>query len=324
MAQTDHDYLKQFPQLKGRELLAGDGHSIKHATHAEKSAKGRYLPSETLYVLDLHTGLSRSMAPVGDTTRKGNDWKALKNSLEEFKKELPGAAGAPILIYDRAGSDLQFWTEQKLMKDGIEGIVRLKKNMVPLIKEPVKFDRGAPINTGIIEEYMTGFNNTCTMRLIHYRDPESETEYHFLTTNSDLPPGLIAWLYFLRWRIEKVFDVYKNIYREQKAWATSPGAQIIQSSSISALHNILVHLRVVIKQDHQLEEEKLKDKRLRWIKAREEKAAELGRSLHPLTYSHPIMQLSAQFVRSVRNTFSRAETIRALLPIFKRALAVYI
>jgi IS4 transposase len=42
--------------------------------------------------------------------------------------------------------------------------------------------------------------------MVRYRDPETGTVYDFLTSVTDLEPGLIAALYLARWRIEKVFD----------------------------------------------------------------------------------------------------------------------
>jgi len=65
------------------------------------------------------------------------------------------------------------------------------------------------------------------MRRVRYCDPETENEFEFefLTTVRDLPPGTIALLYLLRWRIGQVFDTGKNkteSSRESAGWRFCP------------------------------------------------------------------------------------------------------
>lgn len=42
----------------------------------------------------------------------------------------------------------------------------------------------------------------------------------FITSDTVLSPRVIALLYFMHWKIEKGFDVYKNKLNAQKSWAT--------------------------------------------------------------------------------------------------------
>ena len=80
------------------------------------------------------------------------------------------------------------------------------------------FDKDDPVNTGVMADYNGGFTNTLsTMRIIEYIDPETGEEMTFFTTiNRKIFPGVICWLYFLRWRIEKSFDCFKNSLGEKK------------------------------------------------------------------------------------------------------------
>ena len=66
------------------------------------------------------------------------------------------------------------------------------------------YDAQAPENLGVVSDQMVGFNNATMMRLMTYRDPETGQLFEFLTTNTSLPPGLIAWLYLQRWRLESL------------------------------------------------------------------------------------------------------------------------
>ena len=49
-------------------------------------------------------------------------------------------------------------------------------------------------------------------------DPETEEEIAFYSTLPiSIRPGVICWLYFLRWRIGKAFDCFKNALGEKKS-----------------------------------------------------------------------------------------------------------
>ena len=319
------DYLKQFPELNGRHVFAADGHTIHHACHAARNAKGNHVPSESVFMLDLRLGLVRSVAPVSGPARKGHDWRAMKTAFPQMRETLGATVKPPIMIYDRACPDLQFASEQILTAElKTEFIIREKKNMLPTIQQPLEFNNDLEVNTGVTAVYMVGFNNTITMRKICYTNPEDGRSYVYLTTNQDLQPGVIAWLYFLRWRIEKVFDLFKNRYCEKKSWATTQHAQIIQSTSTAATHNILMFMKHILDRDFDISEIKLEKKRQAALKQREKAAVENGRQIHPLTYTHPIMQLSAQFIREVEKSFRSGIPWQALLPKFRVAMSAYL
>ena len=64
--------------------------------------------------------------------------------------------------------------------------------------------------------------------------------FEFITTEYTLPPGWIAFLYRLRWNIEKVFDEFKNKLSEIKSWATSATAKELQAQLLCLTHNLLL------------------------------------------------------------------------------------
>ena len=319
------DYLKQFPELNGRHVFAADGHTIQHACHSAKNAKGNFVSSESVFMLDLRLGLVRSVAPVSGSSRKGHDWRAMKMAFPQMRESLSKTTKPPIMIYDRACPDLHFASEQILTtKLKTEFIIREKSNMLPIIQQPLEFNKDIELNTGVTAVYMVGFNNTITMRKVCYTNPEDGRSYVYLTTNQDLEPGVIAWLYFLRWRIEKVFDLFKNRYCEKKSWATTQHAQIIQSTSTAAAHNILMFMKHILDRDFDISEVKLEKKRQAALKKRTKVAEKNGRQIHPLTYAHPIMQLSAQFIREIEKSFRSGKSWKALLPKFRKVMSTYL
>lgn len=64
----------------------------------------------------------------------------------------------------------------------------------------------------------------------------------YTTLGNDVRPGLICWLYFRRWRIDKVFDCFKNAFEMTKAWATKNRATQIQAHFICLVYNFIQFL----------------------------------------------------------------------------------
>jgi hypothetical protein len=103
-----------------------------------------------------------------------------------------------------------YWLKAKHCQ-GIRIVTRLKDNMKPMAKIPLAFDRLDKVNTGVTGFYAVSFNNTVGhMLMVEYTDPETGQQYSYITTMENVRLGVIAWLYKLRWNIEKVFDVFKN------------------------------------------------------------------------------------------------------------------
>ena len=99
------------------------------------------------------------------------------------------------------------------------------------------------------------------MRPVTYKDPLTGKIYRFITNELTLPPGLIAFLYKLRWDIEKIFDQVKNKLLEQKAWAKSATAKTQQAHFITLAHNLMVLLNHQIETEEGIADEKSQRKR---------------------------------------------------------------
>jgi putative transposase len=67
-----------------------------------------------------------------------------------------------------------------------------------------------------------------SLRLVHYRDPETEKEYVFLTNREDLPALAVADLYRQRWQIETFFRWIKQNLKIKAFYGTSENAVLIQ------------------------------------------------------------------------------------------------
>jgi hypothetical protein len=325
---AEEDLLALFPELSDRSVWAVDGHQIEHACHAMRDSKGRFVSVNTLYLLDLHTGLLATLAPVQGNGTYSHEMPVFRAAARAWLKQgRQRARGAmPIFVNDPAFIDNPFWSRASQMRQcGAAMITLLKENMNPEKGVLLTFDRLDEVNRGVDGDLKVVFSNGITMRLVIYTDPETGECYHFLTTCFDLRPGVIAWLYFLRWRIEKVFDTSKNKLEEKKAWANGKVAQEIQGHFLALTHNILVLFRHYLSTRHHADEEKLKRKRDAALKKRVEAAGKKKRRLHPLTFRLPsIVQLSLQFIRSIRNLIAAKATLKATLPQITAMLTAYL
>ena len=63
------DLLSTFPELKGWEVWAADGHKIEHATHDPRNQKDQYAPVNGIYKLDIRTGWADFLALAKPTAR---------------------------------------------------------------------------------------------------------------------------------------------------------------------------------------------------------------------------------------------------------------
>ena len=82
----------------------------------------------------------------------------------------------------------------------------------------------------------------------------------YSTLNRNIRPGLICWLYFLRWKVEKAFDCFKNDLGEKKAWATGKNALQIQGKCICIIYNFILFLSETIQKTHHCKDKKAEKK----------------------------------------------------------------
>jgi len=316
------DFLADIPRLAEVEVIAVDGHEIEHPQHASKNAKGMFTSVKTIYQINLHNGLSLPLARVGEDGLKAHEWPAFKRLLAERIKTRK--VHTPLLyVLDRAYVDIAFW--DGLCKKNVFMITRYKENMNPMMKHPIPYDRKDLRNRGVTGCFLLGFAGLGSAYLIEYTDPETGTEYKFITTAMQLQPGEIAWLYFCRWRIEKTFDTFEHNLEEDKAWATGSTAQLQQSYFISMGYNFLRFIEQILDRKHDMKDEKVIRKYQQQLNRRQKKAAENGMTLSPfISASRRMAKLSLQYIRCFRKHFFGQSPPEVYLPDFQKALFAYL
>jgi hypothetical protein len=323
------DLLQLFPELRDRRVWAGDGHKIQHACHALRDSKGRQVAPNTLYLLCLHSGLMFNLAAVQGDGRYRHEMPVFRQALPEFlRKEFSQGKGQrpPLFILDPAFVDHQFWEQYSQLREcGALMITRAKDDIAPKHFAPRSFDRDDPVNLGVDADCLVTFAGGQKMRLIQFADPETGICYQFLTTDLELRPGVIAWLYLLRWRIEKVFDTSKNKLEETKAWANGEVAHQIQGHFLALTHNLLVLFRGLLESNFGMRDQKVEEKRRHHLEQREKTAQAQGRQLHPLHWKMPlIVQLSLQFIRTLRNQILAKVSFHKALAQIRAMLVAYL
>lgn len=316
------DFIADIPKLADVKVIAVDGHEIEHPQHAAKNAKDKFTTVKTIYQMDMHTGLALPLLRVGEDGLKAHEWPPFKRLLSEQIKA--SKRHSPLFyVLDRAYVDIAFW--DRVRKSNVFMVTRFKENMHPMMKQPVDFDRTDPRNAGVTGCFLLSFAGLGMAYLIEYTDPESATEYKFISTATQLQPGEIAWLYFCRWRIEKTFDTFERDLEEDKAWATGNTAQLQQACFISMAGNFLRYISQMLDIHHGLRDEKVVRKYQRHLDKRQAMAAEKGRCLSPfLDASRRMAKLSLQYIRCFRKHFFKRSPPETYLADFGPALWAYL
>lgn len=316
------DHLADFPELADWNVLAADGHAVEHAEHAARDERGRHVADAGVYTLDLRTGLTAFLRPVAGAGHHAHEWPAFKSSLQRLRPAL-----RTLWLTDRAYIDNGSWA--RFRKRGIYQITRLKENMYPIEDQTLPFDRRDPVNAGVTRFARVHFHGVPGFfLLVSFRDPETQQRYRFL---SSLPetfrPGLIAWLYLLRWKIEKLYDTFKNKLHQTKAWANSPAAAAIRPLLLSMTYNLLLWLQHRLRVDFGIADEKVARKFDTHLAQRTDAALAADRTVHPLhttTLPRRMAQMTVQFIRCVANHLLIPKPFHAALPAFRKAQLVYL
>ena len=318
------DYYSQFKELDDYDLIAGDGHYIEHACHTPKAGgKDKVYAPGHIFMQNLRNGMLKHYSLVSNGSSKKHEIPIFRNAFNENAP--PKKRKKRLLILDRAYIDQQWWA-QAVQKDEYL-ITRAKDNFNIMICGDLDFDRTKPVNTGVQRDYIGGIGTSSfTMRFIDYIDHETHEKYRFLTTNTELPPGLIAWLYFKRWTIEKTFDTSKNALFENKAWAISDNAHELQALFLTMAYNFMHLLNAISCSEFNEEESGLYGKKYRKnIEHRKEKAENTGRTLHPFLLEITRMpKIMLQFIRAVKSYFSSRRTLSWHMQALKDYLIRYL
>ena len=308
------DWLQEFPELKGRAVWAVDGHQLEHAAHAARDAKAEVVSVGLLYGLCLHSGLQRALVPFqGDGVHR-HEWPVFKQHLPRWLATDRGEK-LPIVIGDPAYLDVLYWAEQKRLRQAAI-ITRAKENMKPTVISHYAFDCQDPVNRGVTADE-AGYTYAY-LRRITYVDPATGERFVFLTTETTLRPGVIALLYFLRWKIEKVFDVTKNKLHQQKAWANGGVAAQVQAHCIALTHNLLTLLLANL-EAADIRERKVERKQAERVQARPTEKRVPAQEMVRYAAQH-----TCQFIPPVRHYLVHKTPWHEALPRFQLRLEAYL
>jgi hypothetical protein len=134
-------------------------------------------------------------------------------------------------------------------------------------------------------------------------------------------------LYFLRWKIEKLYDTFKNKLHQTKAWANSAAAAAIRPLFISMTYNLLLWLQHRLRVDFGIADDKVARKFKAHLEHRTDAATVANRTVHPLhaaTLPRRMAQMTAQFIRCVANHLFVSKPFRTIPPAFREAQLVYL
>ncbi len=299
-----NDPLAIHPELAAFAVYASDGHSHAAASH-ENPIGGKIRAINHIYTLNLcsHSLEHLALTLPAKGKKKEHELCALKRMGSEALRMREKAGTKVIHAYDPAIVDYGQWHRWKQGR-GIY-IITMEKSNSALEKVGDRiFDADDLRNTGIISDEMLCTSKNYRLRRIRYCDPETGKTYSYLTSEFTLPPGLLAFIYKLRWDAEKTFDQVKNIFGEKKAWATSTESKIQQAGFIALAHNLILMLEGEIEEREGIRDEKVEKRKAARIKKAAAAAALAGRVFNPLVASvRRVSKRSVQFIGWIQACF---------------------
>jgi hypothetical protein len=296
------DRFVRFPELGERDVLALDGHDVRHATHEPPAttASGRREVPDTVtgvFLRNLRSGAARVLA---QTDGHQHEWAAVKDRPWSDFLWQPKAKGT-ILVIDPVAVDFAFLRGAKFKGD-FTVITRTKANLVVREARPLEWDKKDPRNQGVLSDERVRFGEPGEFRRIRYQDPETGEEYEFLTTEFHLAPGIIAQLYRLRWDIEKFFDACENLLAEKRAWGVGPVPAQVQNEFLVLTHNLLLLLSGRLEVEEGIRDEKVEAKYDAALKIRIKAALLVGKKVSPwVRVLRRITRWSSQFTRWIQD-----------------------
>ena len=131
MEEAKVDYLADFKELASYRVLAGDGHTIAHSSHAERNRNGKPEPSSTIYLQDLRTGLMESFTPVSGNGNRNHEMPVFRRTLLDSDKDTKKTIKT-LFVLDRAYIDAAFWKPHPPRSKTVWHVItRTKTNMRP-------------------------------------------------------------------------------------------------------------------------------------------------------------------------------------------------
>ena len=244
-----------------------------------------------------------------------HEWPVFKQHLPRWLQQDRGQK-VPIVVGDPAYLDVLHWSEQKRLRQALI-VTREKEDLKPTVIARHPFDPQDPVNRGVEADEMAGYTYAYLRRIV-YCDPASGERFVFLTTEDRLRPGVIALLYLLRWKIENVFDVFKNKLHQRKAWANGATAARTQAHFTALTHNLLTLLLVT------LEQAGITEQKVARQHAARQAARPAARRVPAQELVRHATQLTCQFIRLLRHCLNHQTPWRDALPLFQRRLEAYL
>ena len=305
------------------DIYAGDGHYLEHACH-DKRIQGHHRATGHFFAINMRSHALFRLATADQALgRKAeHDMHALKRLEAATLRQGAKTGRRVIWVWDRAGIDARFWARCK-KRSGVYFVSRAKTNMDLTSYGAIAYDTESKVNRGV-----TGYNIAIIggqeLRRVTYVCPDTGQSYEFLTSLTQIEPGLIAALYLARWDIEKTFDETKRKLGESKSWASSETAKSIQAEMIAMTHNLLVLLERDLESRHDIideREERRRTKRKNQVIA---KARVAGRAFPPLVLR--LMLRSTQrvlrLIRWVRNNLHSTRPLSRLVSDLRHRMKV--
>ena len=276
------DPLSKYSELDGFAVYASDGHTHKASAHEKKIAEKKR-PVTHIYSLNLrtHTLAALALSTPQAYKKKEHEMSTLKRIGTKTLRMGEAKGTRVIHVYDPAIIDYRQWHKWK-QGSGIYILTLEKSNSALTTIGTKKVDYKDKRNIGVISDELVGPSNGVMMRRVTYRDPVTGKVYRFITNELTLPPGLIAFLYKLRWDVEKVFDEIKNKTFEKKAWAGNDNAKRQQSMFIALAHNLMRILEIKLEHEEGIVDRISAKKQKKRIANDIIKATNAGRSPNPL------------------------------------------
>lgn len=289
------DPLSEHRELDGFAAFASDGHYEAASPHTPP-VDDEVQPQGFFYSNNLRTHTLSLLDIARPERKKEHDIHVLKRLVARQLRMNQPKGVKVIHVYDRAGIDYLQWHNWRRM--GIYVISREKENSTAETLGVKTWDRADPRNAGVLNDELIGVFAGVLMRRVTYLDPATGHVYRFITSEMTLPPGLIAFLYKVRWDIEKAFDQKQTKLRVIRTWATTPIAKCQQAHFVCLAHNLLLMLERHIAQSENIHDEKVAAKREARRDELEQAILQAGRTVNPLVLQcQRATQRSLQFIR---------------------------
>jgi len=314
------DVLAANEELERFEVYATDGHCIAASAH-EPEILGKVRAPSHIYSLNLRTRSLRhiSLCQPQQGKKKEHEMATLKR-IDPNALRMGAPTGTKVIhAYDPAICDYAQWARWKRGK-GVYVITVEKAGSALVVRERREWERRDARNNGVVSDETVGCSGGQVMRRVAYSDPATMRTYRFLTTEMTLPPGLIAFIYKLRWDIEKAYDHAKNDLGENKAWTKSERGKVQQALFVTIACNLCVIFeRGIVSREGIVDEKSLKKARKR-LAEQMAKARENGRAFNALVSGcERVTKRSLQFLRWLRHCLRMkslySEAIETLRPL---------